>query len=37
MATEGVAAWVDPASYASLHAAKRAAFDEQVAREKASR
>jgi metallo-beta-lactamase class B len=34
MASQGVAAWIDPASYKSLHAAKRAAFEEQLAREK---
>jgi len=37
MATEGVAAWVDPASYKTLHAGKKAAFEQQIARERASK
>jgi metallo-beta-lactamase class B len=33
MGSQGVAAWVDPASYKSLHAAKRADFEEQISKE----
>jgi metallo-beta-lactamase class B len=33
MATAGASAWVDPEAYRTLHAAKRAAFDDQIARE----
>jgi hypothetical protein len=33
MATAGASAWVDPEAYRTLHAAKRAAFDDQIARD----